>query len=474
MGATDIDTASREAGRNVVRFGDDTGPYRQRMARAFQDGSAYDGLSGPAAAAAARYNGPLTTDGPVRANLMRGQFGAPGENLQTLRTASGKSAQVHSAAAPSFDGFIKELEGQGYKIREFGGFSNRDIVGARGRKSQHAYGNAIDLNPGKNPLGTSLTDLPENTRALARKYGLIWGMDWKGRKDPMHFEWNGTRPWLEQEQQASKDSRKPEVLADPRDERRVPEDGLKQLQPWTKRHPAEGGLKPRLVDMDDDGGMYGGTGVLKEKDEAFEAWLKRMHEEEAKNPITPEQLEQQRRASDRDAFLDEMKVRAGRGTKFGAAENQAVRDPSRPDLGTLNRHLGSGRNMYERWTGEHEDDDALRRSKLQERSSDPAYRPDRDLTLDEIRRFRRPEPAARSPRFMDPASFSLKPGAGGDQNSGAAGSARFGLGGPKVEQHFHGGFDAQEVGRRAQLEQNREIRRSQAGALHDVGHPVSV
>jgi hypothetical protein len=226
--------------------------------------------------------------------------------------------------------------------------------------------------------------------------------------------------------------------------------------------------------MDDDGGMYGGTGVLKGKDEEFEAWLKRMHEEEAKNPITAEQLEQQRRTSDRNAFLDELKYRAGRGTQYGSAEGEAVRDPSRANLNTLNRHLEHGKSAFERWTGDHEDDDALRRSKLQERSSDPAYKPERDLTLDEIRRFRRPEPASRSPRFMDPASYQLKPGAGGDQNSGAAGSARFGLGGPAVTQHFHGGFDAHEVGRRAQLEQNREVRRTMAGALHDVGHPVSV
>ena len=149
-----------------------------------------------------------TTSGPVRANLMHGQFGQPGENLTTLRTKSGRSAQVNAASAPSFSGFIGELESQGYNIRDFGGFNNRDIVGARGRKSQHAYGNAIDLNPGKNPLGTSITDMPENVRALAKKYGLIWGMDWKGRKDPMHFEWNGTRPWLDDKNKVAEEIRK--------------------------------------------------------------------------------------------------------------------------------------------------------------------------------------------------------------------------------------------------------------------------
>ena len=82
--------------------------------------------------------------------------------------------------------------------------------------------------------------------------------------------------------------------------------------------------------------------------------------------------------------------------------------------------------------------------------------------------------APRSPRFMDPASYSLKPGIGGEANAAGAGASRFGLGGPSVTQHFHGGFDAQEVGRRAQLEQNRAVGRTLAGALHDVGHPVAV
>jgi len=147
--------------------------------------------------------GPLTTDGPVRANLMNGQYGRPGENLGTLRAGNGKTAQVNNAALPAFQGFIRELEGQGYKIKSLGGFNNRMIRGGN-RLSQHAYGNAIDLNPGNNPLGTSVTDMPDNVRALAKKYGLIWGMDWKGRKDPMHFEWNGTQPWLEAQKSAQR------------------------------------------------------------------------------------------------------------------------------------------------------------------------------------------------------------------------------------------------------------------------------
>lgn len=82
--------------------------------------------------------------------------------------------------------------------------------------------------------------------------------------------------------------------------------------------------------------------------------------------------------------------------------------------------------------------------------------------------------APRSARYRDPAGYQLKPGAGAGDLPGGGGVGRSGSSGPSVVQNFHGGFDAHEVGRRAQLEQNREIRRSMAGALHDVGHPVTV
>lgn len=311
MDATDVDTASREAGRNVVRFGDDTGPYRQRMARAFQDGSAYEGLSGPAGAAASRLSGRIKGF----ANLMHGQYGAPGENQVQIKTPSGKTTSVHSAAAESFSGFLKDLEATGYKIDSLGGLANRTQANGSGRISQHAYGNAIDINPSRNPYKTSITDMPSNVSEMAAKWGLSWGGDWSERsRDPMHFEWTGAQPW--------------------------------------------------------------------------------------KNKDAP----------------------------VPTAENK----PAGMPFGLNGKRL-----------------EALERSRAE-------------------------RTAARSPRFMDPASYSLKPGAGGGDGAAGGGAARFGLGGPKVEQHFHTSADAHEVGRRAQLEQNREVRRTMAGALHDVGQPVSV
>ncbi|MGX9944848.1 phage tail tape measure protein [Bradyrhizobium denitrificans] len=131
-----------------------------------------------------------------KANFMHGQYGGVGENLQTITLASGRKLTVNAAAAESFKGFADELEASGYKIGSIEGYSKR---GKRkgGGWSQHAYGNAIDINPGKNAQdGTGRTDMPANVRDMAAKYGLSWGGDWsKAYNDPMHFEWNGTQPW---------------------------------------------------------------------------------------------------------------------------------------------------------------------------------------------------------------------------------------------------------------------------------------
>lgn len=128
------------------------------------------------------------------ANLMRGQYGAPGENLTQITTPSGRAATVHRDAAPSFAGFLGDLERSGYRINSLGGYADRNKVGASGL-SQHAYGNAIDINPDQNPQHGG-TNLPANVSDMAAKWGLSWGGDWSSRyRDPMHFEWTGRRPW---------------------------------------------------------------------------------------------------------------------------------------------------------------------------------------------------------------------------------------------------------------------------------------
>jgi D-alanyl-D-alanine carboxypeptidase len=131
--------------------------------------------------------------GSGSANYMHGQHGAPGENLTTIKTLSGKPFTVHQDAARSFKGLVDELEAGGYKIHDIGGHNHRTIRGSN-RLSQHAYGNAIDINPDSNPQHGG-TNLPPNISEMAARHGLSWGGDWSERyRDPMHFEWTGGKP----------------------------------------------------------------------------------------------------------------------------------------------------------------------------------------------------------------------------------------------------------------------------------------
>jgi hypothetical protein len=54
------------------------------------------------------------------------------------------------------------------------------------------YGRAIDINPGANPMGSSLvTDMPKNVARLAALNDLVWGGTWRSKKDAMHFSTTG-------------------------------------------------------------------------------------------------------------------------------------------------------------------------------------------------------------------------------------------------------------------------------------------
>ena len=71
------------------------------------------------------------------------------------------------------------------------GYCYRNIRGTSDKLSNHSSGTAIDLNAAKHPLGHAGTFTVMQTvmiQALAKKYGLTWGGDYKNRKDEMHFE----------------------------------------------------------------------------------------------------------------------------------------------------------------------------------------------------------------------------------------------------------------------------------------------
>jgi len=104
-----------------------------------------------------------------------------------IKSPSGATWQVAPAAARQFSGFLKDLEATGYRATSSGGWNYRTKRGGGGL-SQHAYGTAIDIDAAHNPFGSSRTNMPSETSGLARKWGLSWGGEWRGRKDPMHFE----------------------------------------------------------------------------------------------------------------------------------------------------------------------------------------------------------------------------------------------------------------------------------------------
>jgi len=71
------------------------------------------------------------------------------------------------------------------------GYAFRMVRGTTDKLSNHASGTAIDLNSSRHKLGQVGTFEPGKVpmlRALAHKWGLTWGGDYRGRKDEMHYE----------------------------------------------------------------------------------------------------------------------------------------------------------------------------------------------------------------------------------------------------------------------------------------------
>lgn len=135
--------------------------------------------------------------GSPRSNFMRGQFGPPGSNLTTIETPYGKIT-VNRASADAFGGFIGDLHKAGAPIKSIGSYALRNIAGS-GTLSQHAYGNALDLDQSsRNVIRRELREWiernPDKWRAAVAKWGMVNGGDWRS-PDWGHVEWNGTRPW---------------------------------------------------------------------------------------------------------------------------------------------------------------------------------------------------------------------------------------------------------------------------------------
>ena len=130
------------------------------------------------------YNGwPASKD---QAEIGIKSYAVPG-TLIKLRCAE-KVAPLLVGFAAEFHNLIEPLD---VGSLDDWGYAYRDVRGVPGKLSNHSSGTAIDLNASRHPLGqlgTFEAGKVPMLRALAHKYGLTWGGDYKGRKDEMHFE----------------------------------------------------------------------------------------------------------------------------------------------------------------------------------------------------------------------------------------------------------------------------------------------
>jgi hypothetical protein len=126
------------------------------------------------------------TASKIRAEIDIDSFPIPGTNIKLA---------CAKAVAPLLVGFAAEFHELIEPIDEGGlddwGYAYRQVRGSTDNLSNHSSGTAIDLNAKQHPLGKAGTFPAEKVpmiRALAKKYGLLWGGDYRNRKDEMHFE----------------------------------------------------------------------------------------------------------------------------------------------------------------------------------------------------------------------------------------------------------------------------------------------
>ena len=132
------------------------------------------------------YNGwPASKD---QAEIGIKSYPVPGTTIK-LRCAE-KVAPLLVNFAAEFHTLIEPIDAGGL---DDWGYCYRMVRGEATKLSNHSSGTAIDLNATQHALGkvgTFEAGKVPMLRALAKKYGLTWGGDYKTRADEMHFEVN--------------------------------------------------------------------------------------------------------------------------------------------------------------------------------------------------------------------------------------------------------------------------------------------
>ena len=170
------------------------------------------------------WNGYTYNDSPALAGWEADQIASNTAAVAGMRPGL---LETHVAAQVLFEGFLTEIAANGYRVYGASGYSFRCTSGNGGWScpsgdardlSNHAWGLAIDMNAGTNPIrgytgvdgatacATPIqTDLPRWAIRTAEKWGLYWGgYGWNSGcadtttqrtsvyRDPPHFEFRGT------------------------------------------------------------------------------------------------------------------------------------------------------------------------------------------------------------------------------------------------------------------------------------------
>ena len=122
----------------------------------------------------------------------------------------GRELSINERAKDAFTKVATEIKAAGldlsYNIynpscgfKDGGGFVCRKITNGN-IPSNHAFGTAVDLNPGcngnsKNDDGSCVTNFPPEIVTIFKNNNFLWGGDYLGYCDAMHFEWYGWAPW---------------------------------------------------------------------------------------------------------------------------------------------------------------------------------------------------------------------------------------------------------------------------------------